>query len=398
MSADLEQDAAEAVEIARQSGVADCVGNRDSKPRRGVRVPRRQLEKVKDTTSQGLALRIYVDGRYSSHSTTDLNPDRLRDFVREAVAITRALEPDEYREITPSRAVRRTGRPRNSTSWTRRSRPWTAISAWPWCAALDAAARDHERVISATAGVYDGSVWTASASSNGFSGTQQSTYCWLGSEVTLRDQGDKRAADSFYAGGAHVTDLPDAASVGSEALERALVRLESRKGPTRKAAMVVDARAAGSLIDRLLRPANARSVQQGQSFWASRARPAGIQQGTRDRRRPADPARPRIPAFRRRGHLGTRHPDRRNGHDPQPVRRHLLRAQRRTDADDGRALEPAGDARQPVAHRAARSGRRRHLRHLLARRQCGQYDGRFLARVCAAISSRTAASVRRSVR
>ncbi len=33
--------------------------------------------------------------------------------------------------------------------------------------------------------------------------------------------------------------------------------------------MLVDSRAAGSLIGRLLRPANARRVQQGQSYWAS---------------------------------------------------------------------------------------------------------------------------------
>ncbi len=269
MSADLEQDAVQAVEIARQSGVADAWATLTRS--RDVEFEYRdgQLEKVKDTTSQGLALRIYADGRYSSHSTTDLNPDRLRDFVREAVAITRALEPDEYREITPAELF--ANRPTAELDLVDATvRSLDRDQRMAWCAALDAAARDHERVISATAGVYDGSVWTASASSNGFSGTQQSTYCWLGSEVTLRDQGDKRAADSFYAGGAHVTDLPDAASIGSEALERALVRLESRKGPTRKASMVVDARAAGSLIDRLLRPANARSVQQGQSFWAGR--------------------------------------------------------------------------------------------------------------------------------
>ena len=34
--------------------------------------------------------------------------------------------------------------------------------------------------------------------------------------------------------------------------------------------MVVDARAAGSLIDRLLRPANCARVQQEQSFWAGK--------------------------------------------------------------------------------------------------------------------------------
>jgi len=35
-----------------------------------------------------------------------------------------------------------------------------------------------------------------------------------------------------------------------------------------KTAMIVDSRAAASLMGRLMRPANARSVQQGRSFWA----------------------------------------------------------------------------------------------------------------------------------
>ena len=54
--------------------------------------------------------------------------------------------------------------------------------------------------------------------------------------------------------------------VGSLAKEIRL--LESEKGPTVKTTMVVDSRAAASLIGRLMRPANARSVQQGRSFWA----------------------------------------------------------------------------------------------------------------------------------
>ena len=42
------------------------------------------LEKVKDTTSRGLTVEVYADDRYSSHQTTDLNPDRLKSFVSEA--------------------------------------------------------------------------------------------------------------------------------------------------------------------------------------------------------------------------------------------------------------------------------------------------------------------------
>ena len=98
-------------------------------------------------------------------------------------------------------------------------------------------------------------VTTASASSNGFSGTHESTYCWYGSQVTLMDRGDRRASDGYYVGGAHLAALPAAGEVARIALDRALARLGSEKGPTVKATMVVDARAAASLIGRLLRPA-----------------------------------------------------------------------------------------------------------------------------------------------
>lgn len=225
------------------------------------------LEKVKDTTSQSLNLRVYADGRYSTHSTTDLDMGRMKGFISEAVAITRALEPDEFRQITPEALF--ADQPTDDLDLVD-----TAVAGidrdqrLAWCREIDGIATDHERVISATAGIYDGSGKTAAVSSNGFSGTRESTYCWYGSNITLRDQGDKRASDGFYAGGMHIETLPPAAEVAEIGLQRALARLDSEKGPTVKATMLVDSRAAASLIGRLLGPANARRVQQGQSYWA----------------------------------------------------------------------------------------------------------------------------------
>lgn len=173
MLVDLKTRAAQAVDIAQQAGAEDAWSSASQS--RDVQFEYRdgKLEKVKDTTSQSLGIRIYADGRYSSHSTTDLNPDRLPDFIADAVAITAALEPDEYRRITP--------------------------------------------------------------------------------EALFRD----RPADDL--------DLVD---TSVQALARTVSRLGSEKGPTVKAPMVVDARAAASLVSRLLGPANARSVQQERSFWA----------------------------------------------------------------------------------------------------------------------------------
>lgn len=266
MPANLKDQAVHAVELARKAGAEDAWASANQS--RDVEFEYRDgaLEKVKDTTSRTLGVKIYANGRYSSHQTTDLNPDRLGGFISEAVAITRALEPDDYRKITPEELF--ANRPTDDLDLVDGT---VAVldrdQRLAWCEALDTVSTGHERVISATAGVYDGTQQSASASSNGFTGSQESTYCWFGSSVTLRDAGDKRAEDGFYAGGAHVEDLPDAAAVGQVALDRALSRLDSEKGPTVKTAMIVDARAAASLIGRLMRPANAGSVQQGRSFW-----------------------------------------------------------------------------------------------------------------------------------
>jgi PmbA protein len=267
MSAELKERAAQAVELAQKAGAQDAWSTASQS--RDVQFEYRDgnLEKVKDTTSQNLGIRIYAGGRYSSHSTTDLSPNRLQDFITEAVAITGALEPDEYRRITPESLF--TDRPTDDLDLVDASvQALDREQRIAWCRALDGVAHENERVISATSGVYDGTQRSAAASSNGFLGEQQSTYCWFGASVTLRDRGDKRAEDGFYAGGAHVVDLPDPEKVGAIALERTLSRLDSEKGPTVKASMVVDSRAAASLIGRLLGSANARSIQQGRSFWA----------------------------------------------------------------------------------------------------------------------------------
>ncbi len=267
MSADLQNRAEQAVEMLRTAGADDAWAT--AAQSRDVEFNYRDgaLEQVKDTTSRMLAIQVYANGRYSSHQTTDLNPDRLGGFLKEAVDITGALEPDAQRKLTAPELY--ANRPAVDLDLVDRSvQALDRHQRVEWCETLDGIARQHERVISATSSVQDGTQTTASASSNGFSGVQASTYCWLGASVTLRDRGDRRSADGFYAGSPHVSDVPDAASVASTALERALDRLDAEKGPTIRSVMVVDSRAAAQLVRRLMGTANARSVQQGRSFWA----------------------------------------------------------------------------------------------------------------------------------
>ena len=184
MSADLQSRAAQAVEMAKSAGANEAWATATQSRDVEFNFRDGSLEKVKDTTSRGLNIEVYADGRYSSHQTTDLNPDRLKGFVSEAVAITRALEPDEFRRITPPELF--ANRPSDNLDLVDASvAKLSREQRLEWCRTLDRIATDHDRVIAATAGVYDGSSEMASISSNGFSGTRAGTYCWYGTSVTF---------------------------------------------------------------------------------------------------------------------------------------------------------------------------------------------------------------------
>ena len=257
----------QAIELAKGAGAAEAWAT--ASQGRDVEFEYRDgaLEKVKDTTSRSLNINIYAGGRYSSHQTTDLNPERLKGFVAEAVAITRALEPDEHRSITPAELFN--GRPTVDLDLVDAAVAGiTREQRLAWCEELDEVATAHERVISATAGIYDGTSNSASASSNGFTGTHAETYCWYGTNITLMDQGDKRASDGYYVGGQHVASLPAAAGVAQTGLERALNAPGHGK---RSDDQDINDRgcSGGRIAGRSpARPRECARVQQGQSFWA----------------------------------------------------------------------------------------------------------------------------------
>jgi PmbA protein len=121
-------------------------------------------------------------------------------------------------------------------------------------------------VISATSQVTDSSSIVAAVTSNGFEHAFASTSAGLSTSVTL-DDGERRPEDWMGAWTRHLDELPAPDAIAEEALRLARARLGMRKGPTRRTTMVVDRRAAGSLIARLLAPAWGGAVQQERSFW-----------------------------------------------------------------------------------------------------------------------------------
>lgn len=256
--------AAAAVEAAQRAGAKDAWATATRSRKVELDLRNGKLEKVADSTSRGLSLRLYVDGRYSAHATTDLRPEQVQAFVAGGVAITRALQPDAHRRLA-DRALYPERLPALELADGKVGQ-LDRDQRLAWLRAMDARVTGAPKVISAMSAVSDGTTIVAAASSNGFQHAYETTNVGFFAEITL-DDGDKRPEDWMGAWARHVDALPAVEGIADEALRLARARLGMTKGPTRKTTMVVDARAAASLIGRLLGPATANAVQQERSFW-----------------------------------------------------------------------------------------------------------------------------------
>lgn len=256
--------AAGAVEAAKKAGAQAAWASVSRERNVDFELRNGKLEKVEDSTSRNLTLRLFVDGRYSAHSTTDLRPDQVRAFVHNGVAITRALQPDPHRKIAPRELY-----PTALPALDLRDAKVAKIDRdkrLAWIEEMNARVEKAPKVISASSSAGDATAIVAAVASNGFAHAYETTAVGCYTSITL-DDGDKRPEDWMGAFARHVDELPPVAGIADEALRLARARLGMKKGPTRRATMVVDARAAGSLVSRLLQPANAGAVQQERSFW-----------------------------------------------------------------------------------------------------------------------------------
>lgn len=231
-----------------------------------------QIEQVSESTTRGLALSLYVDGRFASVSTSDLRAEAIGPFITDAVSMTRTLSEDPFRTLPdPSLYENRPSLdlefadPDHGTVTGARRRDLAR--------AIEEAARSVEqadRILSVTTSVSDSRSELFRVTSNGFEGERVDTSFWLSGSVTVQDEDGRRPEDGDFAGGRFVKDLGDPAEVGRSSARRALARLGASKVPSGVMTMVLDHRTGGRLVGALLAPLSASSIQQRRSFLEGR--------------------------------------------------------------------------------------------------------------------------------
>ena len=58
-----------------------------------------KIDKLEQAIQSGLSIRLFVDGKYSAHSTSRLKKEELEHFISEAIEGTRFLAEDKFRTL-----------------------------------------------------------------------------------------------------------------------------------------------------------------------------------------------------------------------------------------------------------------------------------------------------------
>ena len=231
-----------------------------------------KIEKIEEATTRGLSLQLYVDGRYSVVSSSDLRPEALETFVGDGVAMTRVLAEDPFRSLPDpalyqgqSQADLQLEDPaypssRPSSGAPRRSR-WRQAAR---------AVKGKDAILSVSTSFSDTRDETFRVASNGFEGHRVETVFFCSAGVSVKDPDGRRPEDYDFAGSRFVGQVPAVADIGRRAAERALARVGAKKAPSAVMTLVLDNRAAGRLIGGLVQPLSGGALQQKRSFLEGR--------------------------------------------------------------------------------------------------------------------------------
>jgi PmbA protein len=226
------------------------------------------LERLSEATERALSVELFVDGRFSKVSTSDLRREAIDAFLADAVDLTRALAPDPHRGLPdPERYAGRSAADLAIfDAAVERVSPRERLDA---ARQLEEAARTVEgkdKIASVTGSWSDTRSELVRRASNGFSGTRRETSAYIYASVSVNDEDGKKPSDYAYAGGRFVKELPALAGVGLEAARRALRRIGQKKGKSELLPMVVENRTASRLPMMLMGPLLGSTLQQKMSF------------------------------------------------------------------------------------------------------------------------------------
>jgi len=234
-----------------------------------IEIREQKIDRLQESISNGLSLSLYVQKKYSSHSTNHLKKAELLKFVEGAVAATKYLAEDEFRYLPdPKRYYKGGGEDLLTMDSSMNSiDPKTKIELARQ--AESEIFKSDERIVSITSSYDDSVSEDVFVTSNGFKGESNGSFAGISASVSVKGE-TGRPQDYWGEYCVHFADLVKT-GIGKKALERTLKKLDPRKIASGRYQMVVDNIAAGNLLSPFIAALYGSSMYQKNSFLIGKA-------------------------------------------------------------------------------------------------------------------------------
>ena len=254
-----------AIDHALESGAQQAKAVISDSQNNSISVREEKIENLEQSIENGLTIFLFVDKKYSVHSTNRLdNEKELAKFIDRAIEGTRYLAEDEYRSLPDPALYYKGGGPDLKTFDNKYKSVDPQIKIDSAFAIEKEALGKDERIVSVTASYNDGMSGTVMVTSNGFEGDRASTYYSLGASVSVK-QDDARPSDSWHESALYYDKLKSE-GIGKTALEKALNKLGQAKIESATMPMILENRLAGQSLGPLVQALNGSAIQQKNSF------------------------------------------------------------------------------------------------------------------------------------
>jgi PmbA protein len=259
------------IKATKSAGADNCKVNLDGN--RSIEISYRdgKPESIKEASAKALNIEVFVNGRFSIQSTSDLRKGALKDFIANAVAATKLLAEDPLRSLPDPKYYQ--GRAELDLELVDPAyNSFTPENRHAMVRALEQACLQEggDRAISVTAQEQDGYQESLQMTSNGFAGSAQGTYYAVLAEMTAKGEGDRRPNGCSYAAAVSRKDLPKPEVIGVQAAQRTLAMLGAKKIKTEILPVIIENQNVGRIFGGFLGAMFSRSIQQKRSFLADK--------------------------------------------------------------------------------------------------------------------------------
>ena len=87
------------IDHALKNGAEQVSVSIDDSRRSNIEIRDQKIDKLTESVRNSLTIELFVDKKYSAHSTSRLKKEELFRFIEEAIAATRFLAEDEFRSL-----------------------------------------------------------------------------------------------------------------------------------------------------------------------------------------------------------------------------------------------------------------------------------------------------------